>query len=303
MMGAQGGVGVSILSANLAVTLARQGLNVVLVDLNPSGANLHTHLGLEPLILSPSELLRLPPEPTLERLSWEPEALKEGGLWLCRPSLALHNATPVEHRVRALQAVRAQREVSFDVMLLDLGHHQDAFSLSRFHEAALSITVFKPTITSIERGHLLIRAALFQSLLGQGDDASIVARALLMADHVGQLNTPAALMTALERVNPEVAQVMKQRLLNFKPQLIMNQCRTHAERDLALDLCAVLQRKWRLEATPLGSIDYDESAQQWGRQRAQRPLTLEHAGRSSLCADLERLGKRLTRLLTQGVPS
>src|SRR5476649_674365 len=44
--GGRGGVGKSLLSANLAIYFAQLGKEVVLVDADPSGANLHTHFGL-----------------------------------------------------------------------------------------------------------------------------------------------------------------------------------------------------------------------------------------------------------------
>lgn len=45
--GGKGGVGKSVLSLNLAVTLAQQCKKTILVDLDLGGANLHTLLGLK----------------------------------------------------------------------------------------------------------------------------------------------------------------------------------------------------------------------------------------------------------------
>ena len=45
--GGKGGVGKSIVSLNLAVTLAHQCKNTILCDLDLGGANLHTLLGLK----------------------------------------------------------------------------------------------------------------------------------------------------------------------------------------------------------------------------------------------------------------
>jgi Mrp family chromosome partitioning ATPase len=44
--GAKGGVGKSLLSANLAIYLATIGRKVVVVDADPTGANVHTFLGV-----------------------------------------------------------------------------------------------------------------------------------------------------------------------------------------------------------------------------------------------------------------
>lgn len=292
-MGSQGGVGLSLIVANLGVALARLGFKVALADFNPSGLNLHTYLGVEPIISTPSDLLRLSPDPKIERVPLEEAGCPERHLWLCRPALALLSSIPIEHRMRAFQALK---KIDADIILMDLGHEADQFSLERYREATKSIIVFRPSTISIERGHAQLRAALFSALIAQGDDASIVARALLMADHVGQLNTPFALLKAIERVNPQAAILMRERLLNFEPMILLNQCKTHADRDLTLDLCAILQRKWRISASPLGAIDYDEVAHQDVRQRIQLPMMLTHSG-SSICSELERFARRFIREL------
>src|SRR5512142_2167222 len=45
--GGKGGIGKSLISANLGIELARRGKRVVLVDADLGGANLHTTLGVE----------------------------------------------------------------------------------------------------------------------------------------------------------------------------------------------------------------------------------------------------------------
>src|SRR5437879_2415792 len=45
LAGGKGGVGRSLLAANLGIQLARSGRRVVLVDLDLQGSNLHTYLG------------------------------------------------------------------------------------------------------------------------------------------------------------------------------------------------------------------------------------------------------------------
>src|SRR5689334_12572363 len=52
--GGRGGVGKSVVAVNLAVYLAQLGRKVLLIDADPSGAELHTALGLGPLSSLPS---------------------------------------------------------------------------------------------------------------------------------------------------------------------------------------------------------------------------------------------------------
>ncbi|MBW2507277.1 MAG: P-loop NTPase [Deltaproteobacteria bacterium] len=50
ILGAKGGVGTSLFSANLAIYLATIGKRVVAVDADPSGADLHAMLGIGPRV-------------------------------------------------------------------------------------------------------------------------------------------------------------------------------------------------------------------------------------------------------------
>jgi flagellar biosynthesis protein FlhG len=45
--GGKGGVGKTIITANLAIELAKNGKNVVVIDLDLGGSNLHTYLGMK----------------------------------------------------------------------------------------------------------------------------------------------------------------------------------------------------------------------------------------------------------------
>jgi cellulose biosynthesis protein BcsQ len=50
ILGAKGGVGTSLFSANLAIYLATIGKRVIAVDADPSGADLHAMLGIGPRV-------------------------------------------------------------------------------------------------------------------------------------------------------------------------------------------------------------------------------------------------------------
>src|ERR1700733_9786261 len=52
--GGRGGVGKSVIAESLAVYFAQLGKPVVLVDADPTGANLHTHFGLRAASKEPS---------------------------------------------------------------------------------------------------------------------------------------------------------------------------------------------------------------------------------------------------------
>src|SRR5436309_1062165 len=65
----KGGVGRSLLLANVAVILAQAGRRVVCVDLDLDAGGLHTILGVDPTSMKPNilDLLTLPSPPTAEQ--------------------------------------------------------------------------------------------------------------------------------------------------------------------------------------------------------------------------------------------
>jgi flagellar biosynthesis protein FlhG len=289
--GGKGGVGRTLITASLALLLPKsRALSVVLVDADPCGANLHTALCLEPHLPQLGELLRATPAPIRQSVS-----APHGELKLYRAPPSLSGAPSAEARRAAIEAAEGEE---VDIALLDLGAHPDPVTLDAFNRADLAVTVFTPSPYAVERLYSFLRAALYRRLLDTGDDASIVARALLMADHVGNLQTPVALVQALSGVNPEAAGAIRERLQTFTPQLILNHCRTHADRDLLVDVCASAHRRWRVSASPLGAIDSDDVAYKSQQQRQRRALVLEHPG-AVVCHDLDRLSRRVMSLISE----
>lgn len=122
--GGKGGIGKSLLSANLGIALARRGARVVLVDLDLGGANLHTCLGVGQPKVTLSDFIDrkvqnledvLVPTP-FERLSLVSGAMD--GLDAANPRHAQKS-----------KLIRNLRLLDVDYVLLDLGAGTDRKSV------------------------------------------------------------------------------------------------------------------------------------------------------------------------------
>ena len=244
--GGKGGTGRSFIAANLGLYLSRLGREVVVADLDPSGSNLHTFLGMEPLLPSPGALLRAPGPPRIEQVG-------STRLRLCRPPWPM-GAGDDPLRAEALEAALSQ---GADVVILDLGTQADALTLDTFLSADAGIVVVLPEPVAIERAYAFLRSALYRRLLHGTDEPAIVARALLAADQVGQLDTPADLVSALTGVHADAADAVRARVLSFTPRMLINMCRSRADREMAPGLVSALRRRWGIGAIPLGGVEYD----------------------------------------------
>lgn len=278
--GGNGGAGRTLLVANVGLFLSRLGRTVLVADLDPAGSNLHTYLGLDPLLPNPGALLRPAGPPRLDVLSGM-------NLTLCRPPRPMAGAADDSLRAEALAAARA---ADVDVLVLDVGATPDAVTLDCFLEADCGVVVVTPDPVSMERCYAFLRAALYRRLLHGDDEPAVVSRALLSADHVGQLDTPADLVDALAGVHPNAAEAIRARVLAFAPKLLINRCRSRADRDMAVGMVSALRRRWSINAEALGGLDHDDTATESLRRR--RPLVVEYPG-SALARDIERVSRRL----------
>ena len=279
--GGKGGVGRSLLAANLALYLSRLGRHKVMIaDLDPNGSNIHTYLGLDPVIAIPGELLRSPPQAYLQ-------AVNQSDVHLCRIHHPIHQHLTVDIRKKAIDFIQEQ---DCDYVILDVGTYADSLNLDLFLQAQFGIVVFTPNHTAIERGYTFLQSALYHSLLGGNHDAAVVSRALLTADQVGHLHSPETLIQALKNVNQQAAQHIQTNLANFSPKIIMNQCRTRSERNLCGEICKALWKKWHISPTPLASIDHDELVTQSVLKR--KPMVFDCPGASS-SLDLEKLARSI----------
>jgi len=277
--GGKGGTGRSLLVANLGVFVSRLGREVVVADLDPAGANLHTYLGLEPLLPTPGSMLRPPGPPRVDRVPGM-------SLRLCRPPRAIE---PGDDALRAETAEMA-RSLEADVLIMDLGLQADPLTLDAFLGADAAVLALVPEPAGIERAYAFVRAALYRRLLEGDDDPAVVARAVLAADHVGQLASPAHLVEALSGAHPDAAEAIRARVLAFSPYLLVNKCRTRADVEMVDGMVSALRRRWGINAEPLAAIEYDDAA--WTSTRQRRPFMLEYPG-SNLAQGIERMARRL----------
>lgn len=277
--GGKGGVGRSLLLANLGLFLSRLGRAVVLADLDPAGATLHGFLGLDPLIPPSGAAYRAFHPPRIDKL--------QGALRLCRPSRPLFGGPDDPARVEVFEAAR---EMAEDLLLVDIGTQVDALSLDLFVDADVAAVVTLPERAAIERTYGFLRQALDRRILGADDHPAQLARSLVAADERGQLDAPPDLIAALAGVEPQAAEAIRARLIAFAPGLVLNRCRTRAERDMATGMCTALRRRWGITPEVLACIDNDDAVAEAARRR--RPLVLEYPG-STVSGQIEKLARRV----------
>lgn len=279
--GGKGGVGRSLISANLALYLSRLGRReVLLTDLDSAGGNLHTYLGIEPKLPLAGEILRDHLTPYLLPISGYQ-------MKLCKIQAPLTHAIPTDVRQRALDFSIAQNA---NILVLDMGGLADPLTLDQFIEADYGIVMVHPDPCSIERAYHFIQTALYRKLLHGADDSAVVSRAILSADQMGQLKSPMHLVEALRGVNLKASETIEHKIKNFTPKILVNRCRTRADKDLGIEMCAALKRKLSINPIAIGAIENDEMA--WKALMQRKALMTEYPG-ATISSDIERIARRL----------
>lgn len=153
----KGGVGKSLVAANLSIALAQAGMSVILADLDLGGSNLHTILGMRAprrgigtfVTDGGTELSSYIVPTQYDNLKFIPGDTEIPGL----ANLATFQKKRLMKKLRGLDA---------DVLLLDLGSGTSFNTLDFFLMSGRGIVVTTPNLTAILNGYLFLKNAVFR---------------------------------------------------------------------------------------------------------------------------------------------
>ncbi len=114
--GGKGGIGKSLITANLGVLLARRGKKVLLVDLDLGAPNLHTFLGID----QPEKGLDWFLDKRIDRLEQAATATQNPGLFFVSSANCRVESSNL-HSAQKDKIIRAISGLEFDYVFLDLG--------------------------------------------------------------------------------------------------------------------------------------------------------------------------------------
>ena len=270
--GGKGGVGKSLVAANVGIFLATLGKRVILVDGAFGAPNLHIFAGVPRPSRSLSEALGSPE-------AGAPPALGELAVATHVPGLRLIAgvydppwvAEPGPAMVRLIAG--QLRQLAADWVVVDLGPGIAPSTLELFLEADIGIVVAVPDPTSIELMHRFVKAAFLASLARRGlGHLALASRE--PREHEG--GTPSPLEIYLGAVEDQAAEIdqLREAILGFTPHLIINSARSKSDMELGRAVASSARRRLGIPIRYLGHLEYDEAV--WASTRRRRPLLIEH---------------------------
>ena len=267
--GGKGGIGKSLISANLGIALARRGKRVVLVDADLGGANLHTALGME----SPRRTLSDFLERRCERL--EDVLVPTGVENLSLASGALDHLEAAHPRhAQKLRLLRHIQALDTDYVILDLGAGTHSNTLDFFLVSDHGVLVLVPEPTAIENAYRFVKAAFWRRMrtVAQVFGYEGLLKEIMQGS---SFKSPVELVSTVAARDPEAGVNLARQLATFRPRLLVNQARTAQDAEIGHAVVAAWRKYFGLEMDYLGAIAYDDNM--WRAVRLRQALLVAHA--------------------------
>ena len=303
ILGAKGGVGTSLFSANLAIYLATIGKRVLAVDGDPSGADLHAMLGIGPRVapyaapapafgtegtlasvatgLDHASVNMLPlrdpvdgPIPNLQ--------LMDGGL--SEP----HRGSARRSSLRELQSRLAKQDADFAVV--DLGSAATDAAIRFWCGATHRLAITIPEPNAVNGLYRLVRKAFAAVALEQISDERQQSALHAAFTKAGQTPAPSDIAALVQREWPEIGRALQDCMSGLDFPFIVNRARLRADLELGDQITVAVRRRYGVALKYLGYVEHDDVVRTCSRKR--RPLLLESPG-SRASRNIEKIARRL----------
>jgi flagellar biosynthesis protein FlhG len=264
--GGKGGVGKSIVSANLAATLAQFGYRVLVVDLDLGCSNLHSHFGvsmpkrsLVDFLITKSVGFRdiILPAPV------QGVAFVAGGR---EEAWSEYLDQPSDYLLPLWQALLASRQqFKVDIVLFDLGAGTHRHTMDFFSAAHLGLVTVLPEPTSIENAYVFFKMTLWKLIdnigyqLHQPEVAQDIKAALAAMAGSTLTSGYASCLRELQLSYPQFIQDLQRVIQARCLGIIVNQTRDQSDIDLGSSMEHICQKYFGLPTKYIGYLNYDEA--------------------------------------------
>ena len=218
--GGKGGVGKTVLSANLALSLADNGKNTIVIDLDLGGSNLHTCLGLKnnkPGIgnfISSRELLF---ENLVQKTPYKNLRFIAGDVLV--PGLANINFSQKKRLLNNILKLDA------DYVILDLGSGSNFNVIDFFLISNSGFTVTTGQTTSVLNLYGFLKSLVFRFLMrafNQNEEVSLYLKNIAKEKDPKSFVNIAQIIKNINKIDPESGRKAKNYITVLKPQIVIN---------------------------------------------------------------------------------
>lgn len=253
--GGKGGIGKSIFTLGLGISIARLGYKIIVVDADLGGANLHTLMGVRypPHNLEDFLLRRVQ---RLEDLIIE-TGVKGIGL-ICGADDILGAANPTySQKVRILNQIE---ELSADFVLLDLGAGTSFNTLDFFNYSPGKVCLLTSQATSLQNGYGFLKSALYRQISREFARDEVVQDLLWQTDNKGpeaEVTSVKDMLSHLKTTDPGLQARLQRLLEEYQLFLVVNMVKNDRDTMSGLIIREVASTFLGVQPRILGHISYD----------------------------------------------
>lgn len=253
--GGKGGVGKSIISSNLAVSLSQLGHEVILIDADLGASNQHTLLGLRSV------------DRTLQSyLDGEVPSLEEAISPTPIPRLRLiagasadpGSADAAASKQRKLAA--AIPRLKADVVVIDCGAGSTRSVLDLYRVADVRLAVLLPQLTSLQNAYAFLKSAVHRTIHFA---ATLPEQKELCALYLGTGETSKIrdFLCEIEGRDPVFHEMVMARLRAFSAQIVGNQVVEAKDRDTLTAITRMFEDYLSLSVPIVGTFRFSRAVQ------------------------------------------
>lgn len=218
----KGGVGKSLVAANLSVAAAQRGMRVVLADLDLGASNLHLIIGHRKpggslgsfLSNGKGDFSKIVADTDINGLRFIPGDAEIPGMATLKPA----------DRRRIIKGFQSLAD-NTDILVLDLGAGTHQSILEFFLVSSTGIIVSAPAVTAILNAYVFLKNAVFRLMynsFAKGSAACRYVEALRKTENGLKMLYMPKLIAELEAVDRDSVSAFKANMQRFRPRLIMN---------------------------------------------------------------------------------
>lgn len=288
--GGKGGIGKSLVTLGLGISLARLGKRVILIDGDLGGANLHTlmgvrypHVNLEHFLTK--KVARL--EDTIIETSIEGIGL------ICGADDLLGAANPTySQKIRLLQQIE---ELPAQYVLLDLGAGTSFNTLDFFNFSGGKIVLFTSQATSLQNAYGFIKSALYRKLSREFAKDDEMLQLLFQGSEAGienSINSIQELLNYVKDSYPEKHARLTQALWDFHLFLVVNMVQSNANMKSPEIIQSVCRDFLNIHSDIMGHVPFDSGVETALSQMVPFPLNQK---KSKAKMGLDQIALRLVK--------
>jgi len=252
--GGKGGTGKTFLSANLAIALGVDRGEVIAIDADLGGPNLHTLLGVRQNGRDLGDFIRN----KVDRLEDITMPTLFPGLRLIRGSENTLFLANLNH-YKKLKLIRQIKSLPAKRVLIDLGTGSAYNTLDLFVIASPGILVVTPEPTAIENTYLFLRSCALRILKAYARYFGIRDfDKRVQEEFESRSTTLRTFLESLAASDGSASQVLTAALRSLKLYLVVNKARDKRDVLLGQSIVDVVRKYFLINLELLGTIPYDE---------------------------------------------